>query len=258
VRVAPKWRFDQVRRCALAVARECERRLPGKATSKWWKEERTGVFIDYNQNARDRTVASAYSVRPLPDSRVSAPLAWDEVPTVEAEAFTIRTMPQRFAALGDLHAGIDKAFGDLTSLLDLVAKHESEGEGDAAWPPEYKKQEGEPPRVQPSRKKKPPDPDAPKKGRRQPKVPFVIVAQSPDDAAAKDGLERWKARHPEVAKLLVDSDILFDAMRGSSSTWMRIRVKLGNVPEDLRPKDEPPDPDDDPTRAWRERIRSDE
>ena len=132
-----------------------ERRAPDLATSKWWKEERHGVFLDYNQNAKDRTVASAYSIRPLPDARVSTPLTWDEVPTVEAEAFTIQTVPARFAAIGDPGAGIDDAVGSLEALLDLSRRHEAEGEGDAPWPPNYAKQAGEPPRVQPSKARRP-------------------------------------------------------------------------------------------------------
>ena len=155
VRIARDWTYPEVRRAALALARDVERRVPHAATSKWWKEERHGVFLDYNQNAKDRTVASAYSVRPLPDARVSTPLTWDEVPTVEAEAFTIATVPKRFAEFGDPGAGIDDAVGSLEALLDLSLKHEAEGEGDAPWPPNYAKQAGEPPRVQPSRKRRP-------------------------------------------------------------------------------------------------------
>ncbi len=152
VRIEPRWTFPEVRRAALALARDVERRAPALATSKWWKEERHGVFLDYNQNAKDRTVASAYSVRPLPDARVSTPLTWDEVPTVEAEAFTIDTVPARFAAIGDPGAGIDDAVGSLEALLELSARHEAEGVGDAPWPPNYAKQAGEPPRVQPSKR----------------------------------------------------------------------------------------------------------
>jgi DNA ligase D-like protein (predicted polymerase) len=154
VRIEPKWTFSQVRRAALAIARDVERRAPTIATSKWWKEERRGVFLDYNQNAKDRTVASAYSVRPLPDARVSAPLSWDEVPTCEAEAFTLRTVPDRFAKIGDPGAGIDAAVGSLEAVLELSAEHERGGEGDAPWPPNYRKQEGEPPRVQPSKQRR--------------------------------------------------------------------------------------------------------
>jgi bifunctional non-homologous end joining protein LigD len=154
VRIEPRWTYPEVRRAALAIARDVERRAPSIATSKWWKEERHGVFLDYNQNAKDRTVASAYSVRPLPDARVSTPLSWDEVPTCEAEAFTIATVPQRFAEIGDPGAGIDGAVGSLEALLELSGRHEAEGEGDAPWPPNYRKQAGEPPRVQPSRQRR--------------------------------------------------------------------------------------------------------
>ena len=154
VRIEPKWGFTEVRRCALALGREVERRAPVIATTKWWKEERHGVFIDYNQNARDRTVASAYSVRPTPDARVSCPLEWDEVPTVELADFTIRTVPQRYAERGDLGAGIDDEAYSLEPLLELVAKQEAEGQGDAAYPPHFPKAEGEPARVQPSKRRK--------------------------------------------------------------------------------------------------------
>ncbi|MFL5668277.1 MAG: DNA primase small subunit domain-containing protein [Chloroflexota bacterium] len=155
VRIEPRWTYPEVRRAALALARDVERRVPDLATSKWWKEERHGVFLDYNQNAKDRTVASAYSVRPLPDARVSTPLDWDEVATVEAEAFTIDTVPGRFAEIGDPGAGIDEAVGSLEGLLELSARDEAEGLGDAPWPPNYAKQAGEPPRVQPSRARRP-------------------------------------------------------------------------------------------------------
>ena len=151
VRIERRWTYPEVRRAALALARDVERRMPGAATSKWWKEERHGVFLDYNQNAKDRTVASAYSVRPLPDARVSTPLSWDEVPTVEAEAFTLKTVPARYAEIGDPGAGIDEAVGSLEALLELSREHEALGEGDAPWPPNYAKQAGEPPRVQPSK-----------------------------------------------------------------------------------------------------------
>src|SRR5215217_9651644 len=154
VRIERRWTYPEVRRAALAIARDVERRAPSIATSKWWKEERHGVFLDYNQNAKDRTVASAYSVRPLPDARVSTPLSWDEVPTVEAEAFTLQTVPARFASIGDPGAGIDDAVGSLDAVLELSRRHEAEGQGDAPWPPNYRKQEGEPPRVQPSKQRR--------------------------------------------------------------------------------------------------------
>jgi len=154
VRIQRRWTFQQVRAAALALAREVERRAPALATSKWWKEERHGVFIDYNQNAKDRTVASAYSVRPTPDARVSTPLSWEEVPQVEPEAFTLATVPDRFARAGDPHASIDEEPGSLESLLELSARQKGEGQADAPWPPHYAKQEHEPPRVQPSKRRK--------------------------------------------------------------------------------------------------------
>ncbi len=233
VRLERKWTFDQVRRAALAVAREVERRAPELATSKWWKEERHGVFLDYNQNAKDRTVASAWSVRPMPDARVSMPLQWDEVPGCDPAAFTIVTAPRR----DDAHAGIDKAAGSLDKLLELSAAQEAAGLGDAPWPPQYKKAAGEPKRVQPSRRKS-----------TQPLI-TVSKAQHKEDALA--GLERWKKRHPEAAKLLAVDDVLVDSMRGRSSTWTRIRLNLRHVPEDQRPAEETPDPDYDPWRAWK-------
>ncbi|MGZ4155293.1 MAG: DNA polymerase domain-containing protein, partial [Actinomycetota bacterium] len=154
-RIERAWTFPEVRRAALTIAREVERRAPDLATSKWWKEERHGVFIDYNQNAKDRTVASAYSVRPTPNARVSAPLSWDEVPDCDPDAFTIDTVPERFATIGDPWAGIDDAAGSLEPVLDLAAQHEAAGFGDAPWPPQYAKQPGEPPRVQPSKRRAP-------------------------------------------------------------------------------------------------------
>jgi bifunctional non-homologous end joining protein LigD len=240
VRVERRWSFDQVRRAALAIAREVERRVPDIATSKWWKEERHGVFLDYNQNAKDRTVASAWSVRPTPDARVSMPLEWDEVADCDPAEFTLVTAPARFATRGDASAGIDDAAGSLESILALSAAQEAAGLGDAPWPPNYRKQAGEPPRVAPSRAKK---------GRRQPTQPLITVANArfKDDALA--GLERWKERHPEAAAKLQVDDILVDAMRGRSSTWTRIRVNLRNVPDEERPAEETPDPDYDPWRG---------
>ena len=233
VRIEQKWEFGQVRRAALAFAREVERRAPGLATSKWWKEERQGVFLDYNQNAKDRTIAGAYSVRPTVDARVSAPLAWEEISACEPGDFTLRSMPARFAALGDRHAGIDEARCSLAALLELSARHEREGQGDAPWPPQYKKQPGEPARVQPSR-------------RRVPSRPLIEIgrAQRKEDAMA--GLERWRARHPDAASHLQPSDVLVDAMRGRFKTWTRIRVNLEHVPADLRPAQEALDPDAEP------------
>jgi DNA ligase D-like protein (predicted polymerase) len=247
-RIHPKWSFTDVRRAALAFSREIERRLPALATSKWWKEERRGVFLDYNQNAKDRTTASAYSVRPLPDARVSAPLTWEEVPDCEPEDFTVATMPARFKKIGDPHASMDQFPGSLEKLLELAERDEKSGLGDAPWPPHFRKMEGEASRVAPSRAKK----ASIRTQKRVPKMPLVVVANSPDKKKALAGLERWKIRHPKAATLLEPDDILIDSMRGRSSTWTRIRVNLRHVPEEIRPEQETPDPDDDPTREWRE------
>jgi bifunctional non-homologous end joining protein LigD len=253
VRIEPRWTFTEVRRAALALSRAVERRVPALASSKWWKEERHGVFLDYNQNAKDRTTCSAYSVRPLPDARVSAPLTWEEVGSCEPQDFTVFTMPDRFAQLGDPHAAMDTAAGSLESLLELAARDEAAGLGDAPWPPHFRKMEGESPRVAPSRAKTAAQ-SAPKPRTPRTKMPLLIIAHSPKKEAALEGLERWKAKHPEAAALLAIDDILIDSMRGASSTWTRIRVNLRHVPEDLRPPQETPDPDDDPTRAWREQT----
>jgi bifunctional non-homologous end joining protein LigD len=245
VRIEPRWTFSEVRRAALALSRAVERRVPTLASSKWWKEERHGVFLDYNQNAKDRTTCSAYSVRPLPDARVSAPLHWHEVPDSEPADFTVFTMPGRFAEVGDPHASMNAAPGSLEALLELAANDEAAGLGDAPWPPHFRKMEGEAPRVAPSRAK-----PAAKKAPRT-RMPLLVVANSPSKDAALAGLERWKNKHPEAASLLAVDDVLVDSMRGASSTWTRIRVNLRHVPEDLRPPQETPDPDDDPTREWR-------
>jgi bifunctional non-homologous end joining protein LigD len=244
VRIQPRWTFGEVRRSALALSRAVERRAPALASSKWWKEERHGVFLDYNQNAKDRTTCSAYSVRPLPDARVSTPLHWHEVPDCEPADFTVLTIPKRFAEYGDPHAGIDGAPGSLDKLLELAARDDAAGLGDAPWPPHFRKMEGEGPRVAPSRAK-----STAKKPRT--KMPLVVVANSPNRDAALAGLERWKSKHAQVAGLLAVDDVLVDSMRGRSSTWTRIRVNLRHVPEGIRPRRETPDPDDDPTRQWR-------
>jgi DNA ligase D-like protein (predicted polymerase) len=286
VRIEPKWTYPEVRRAALAIARDVERRAPGIATAKWWKEERHGVFLDYNQNAKDRTVASAYSVRPLPDARVSAPLSWDEVPSCEAEAFTIATVPARFERIGDPGAGIDAAVGSLEAVLELSQRHEAEGEGDAPWPPNYRKQEGEPPRVQPSRQRRAtadystpeaaaerernreaqerrfiaeaerraaakaagqPIPSKPTPtGRRRSNVPVIEISRAKTKAEALEGLERWKGRHPAAAAALQEADVLVDGMRGRSSLWYRVRVNLTHVPEADRPEQEALEVDYDP------------
>jgi bifunctional non-homologous end joining protein LigD len=242
VRLHRRWSFSQVRRAALALARDVERRAPTLATSKWWKEERHGVFLDYNQNAKDRTVASAYSVRPKPDGRVSAPVTWDELQECRPEEFTLRTMPARFAAIGDRHATIDEHPCSLEPLLELSARQEAEGLGDAPWPPHYAKQPGEPPRVAPSRKKSERSPG----GRRVPTKPLVEIGRAHKKEDALAGLERWKARHPDVASHLQPADVLVDSMRGRSSTWTRVRVNLEHVPEQVRPEPEPLDPDEKP------------
>jgi bifunctional non-homologous end joining protein LigD len=234
VRIEQRWTFGEVRRAALALAREVERRAPNIATSKWWKEERQGVFVDYNQNAKDRTVASAYSVRPTPEARVSAPLGWEEVPDCEPTDFTLATMPERFLRVGDRHADIDAHAGSLEQLLELSAKHEREGLGDAPWPPHYEKQKGEPPRVQPSK-------------RRVSKFPLIEIGRAPKKEDVLAGLERWKKRHPKAAEHLEPADVLVDSMRGRFTTWTRIRVNLQHVPVDLRPDQEPLDPDETPS-----------
>jgi len=282
VRIQQRWTFTEVRRAALALSREIERRAPKLATSKWWKEERHGVFLDYNQNAKDRTTCSAYSIRPLPDARVSTPLRWDEIPDCEPGDFTVLTVPARFEAIGDPNAAMDEAAGSLEKLLELADRDEAAGLGDAPWPPHFRKTESEPTRVAPSRAKgvkaaaraangprekgvkavakgvkaareneaKPGKVASP--GKRKATMPLIVVANSQSKEAALAGLERWKAKHPDAALHLAVDDILVDSMRGRSTTWTRIRVNLRNVPEKIRPAQETPDPDDDPTRAWRE------
>jgi bifunctional non-homologous end joining protein LigD len=280
VRIERQWGYGEVRRAALALARDVERRAPSIATSKWWKEERHGVFLDYNQNAKDRTVASVYSVRPLPDARVSMPLRWEEVPDVVAEDFTLATVPGLYASRGDAGAGIDDAVGSLEDLLELSARDEAEGLGDAPWPPNYAKQAGEPPRVQPSRQRKAteeydtPEAEAQREkarqalerrmasaaeeraqfagtrptptGRRRSTIPVIEIARAAKQADAMAGLERWKTRHPAAAAALEPADVLVDSMRGRSTTWTRIRVNLSRVAETDRPPQEPLDPDYDP------------
>jgi bifunctional non-homologous end joining protein LigD len=271
VRIQQRWTFPQVRRAAVALAREVERRAPTIATSKWWKEERHGVFIDYNQNAKDRTVAAAYSVRPKPDARVSAPMTWDEIDVSDPADFTIATMPARFEKVGDRHRDIDAHPCSLDALLELAASHEKEGLADAPWPPQYKKQPGEAPRVQPSRARKGTarsktpvagtrqggdwsgateeqigawkswDPlESTGVSRRTSRHPLIEIVRADRKEDALAEVERWKAKHPDVAALLEPADIMVDAMRGRSSTWTRVRVNLRNVPEALRPRPETP------------------
>ena len=285
VRIEPRWSFTEVRRAALALSREVERRAPALATSKWWKEERHGVFLDYNQNAKDRTTCSAYSVRPVRGAQVSAPLAWDEVPAAELADFTVLTMPARYAAIGNPHAAMNGSAGSLDGLLELAARDEREGLGDAPWPPHFAKGEGEPTRVQPSKAKGFSDqlgegfgekrfrkravmkvaagetapaaegeaaaaPARKTAAKRASKFPLITVSQSPDKAAVMAGLERWKQAHPEAAALLAEDDVLVDRMRGSAYIWYRIRLNLRHVPEAERPAQGVIDPDDDPTREW--------
>ena len=275
VRIEPRWTYPEVRRAALALARDVERRVPDLATSKWWKEERHGVFLDYNQNAKDRTVASAYSVRPLPDARVSTPLTWDEVPTVEAEAFTIDTVPARFAAIGDPGAGIDEAVGSLEGLLELSARDEAEGLGDAPVAAELR-QAGRraaarpavtcPPARSPST-----SPGAARRAARRPRSPPSARPPSPPatrmPACRPSGsapsrrrpgaarrrsrssrspgpssrTARWRASSagrpatPTSSTYLEPADVLVDGMRGRSAVWYRVRVNLIHVPEEMRP-----------------------
>jgi len=258
VRIQRRWTFSEVRRGAVALSREIERRVPKLASSKWWKEERHGVFLDYNQNAKDRTTCSAYSVRPLPDARVSMPLRWDEVMDCDPADFTILTAPQRFAEIGDPHAEMDQAPGSIDKLLELAERDQESGLGDAPWPPHFRKMAGEATRVAPSRARSTGSTKSAKKPAKKPriKMPLIVVANSPDKEAALAGLERWKKKHRKIAKLIKVEDVLVDSMRGRSSTWTRIRVNLRHVPENLRPPHELPDPDDDPTREWRSRRRA--
>jgi len=251
VRIEQRWPFTEVRRAALALSRAVERRAPALASSKWWKEERHGVFLDYNQNAKDRTTCSAYSVRPLPDARVSTPLQWYEVPDCNPAEFTVLTVPKRVAELGDPYADMDSAPGSLEKLLELAAQDEAAGLGDAPWPPHFRKMEGEAPRVQPSRARSGAKKATVKKPRSR--APLLVIANSPNRAAAVAGLERWKSKHPEVASLLAADDVLVDSMRGCSSPGTRTRLNLRNGPEGSPPPQETPDPDDDPTREWRNR-----
>ena len=238
VRIEPRWTFAEVRRAAVALSRAVERRLPTLASSKWWKEERHGVFLDYNQNAKDRTTCSAYSVRPLPDARVSTPLYWHEVTECDPADFTMFTVPKRFAEIGDPHDKMDSASGSLEQLLELAERDESAGLGDAPWPPHFRKMEGEGARVAPSRAKSGKSAGAKSAKKPRAKMPLIVVASSPDKAAALAGLERWKNKYVEAAGFLAPEDVLVDSMRSRSSTWTRIRVNLRNVPEAIRPQQE--------------------
>lgn len=212
VRIAPEWAYPDVRLAAETLAREVETRAPGLATARWWKEERgESVFVDFNQNAKDRTVASAYSVRPLPDARVSTPLTWDEVRERRPEEFTVLTVPERFAAIGDPHAGIDDAVGSLEGLLALAERM-----GPAEKPP--RGSDGS--------------------GRRASTMPLIEVARTKTKPEALDALQTWRSRHPEAASALHPADVLLDGMRGSSSLWYRVRVNLQHVPDAERPAQE--------------------
>jgi DNA ligase D-like protein (predicted polymerase) len=214
VRIHPRWTFAQVRRAALGFAREVSVRAPEIATAKWWKEERRGVFLDYNQNARDRTTCCAYSVRAREDARVSMPLTWDEFVVCDPAAFTLRTVPPRFAERGDAHAEIDAHPGTLDALLELADRHDVDSRGEA------------------------------------PKLPVITVAQAKLKPEALAGLERWKEKHPQVVAKLAPEDILVDTNRGRATAWYRIRINLKNVPVDERPPPEPPDPDYDPRAEY--------
>ena len=243
VRIQPKWTFVEVRRAALAFAREVERRAPTIATAKWWKEERRGVFLDYNQNARDRTTCCAYSLRAREDARVSMPLAWDDFVVADPAEFTLRTVPAIYKARGDAHAAIDDNPGSLDALFELAAKQEAEGEQDAPWPPMFAKQAGEGSRVQPSRAK------GAGAGRR-PKLPVITIAQAKQKPDALAGLERWKAKYPDVAAKLAPEDILIDTNRGRATAWYRVRINLKNVPPAEHPPQEEPDPNYDPKTEY--------
>ncbi|MBE4718724.1 non-homologous end-joining DNA ligase [Pseudarthrobacter sp. AB1] len=212
VRIAPQWSYRDVRLAAETLAREIENRAPGLATARWWKEERgESVFVDFNQNAKDRTVASAYSIRPLPDARVSTPLTWDEVRSIRPEQFTVRTVPGRFADAGDPHAGIDGAVGALDGLLALAAR---------LGPAEKAPRSGD------------------GSGRRQSVMPLIEVARTKSKAKAVAALDEWKTRHADIVPALRPADVLVDGMRGSSSLWYRVRVNLQHVPEAERPLQE--------------------
>jgi DNA ligase D-like protein (predicted polymerase) len=221
-RIERQWRFKQVRLAAETVAREVERRVPDVATARWWKEERHGVFVDFNQNAFDRTIASAWSVRPTHDARVSTPLGWDEVPGCRPEVFTLRAVLERYADRGDPWEAIGTSAGSLDPLLELAE------------------------RLGPAEK-------APKgTGRRTMTMPLLEIARAKSEAEARAGLDRWRERHPDAAGRLEPADVLVDRMRGSSSLWYRIRVNLQHVPEGLRPPQEELEVDYDPWagRAW--------
>ena len=218
-RIAPRWEFRQVRLAAQTVAREVERRVPDAATSRWWKEEREGVFVDFNQNAKDRTVASAYSVRATPDARVSTPLHWDEVADCQPDAFTIDTVPARFAEMGDPWAGMDDAVGELDRLLMLAEEMGPPEKAPRGAKDTVRRGEGA-------------------SGRRQSTKPLIEIARTKTKDEAMAALDTWRDRYPAAAGLLRAADVLVDGMRGPSSIWYRIRINLQHVPADQRPPQE--------------------
>jgi bifunctional non-homologous end joining protein LigD len=261
VRIKQEWTFPEVRQAALAISREVARRAPAIATSRWWKEERQGVFLDYNQNAKDRTTAAAYSVRPTDDARVSMPLTWKELETIDPREFNLKTAPARFREVGYSHGAMEAFAGDLSKALELASRQAAEGETDAPWPPHFPKSADEPPRVQPSKRRRASEARSEPRersreralrpsGTRRSIMPLVEISRAKIKEDALAGLERWKARHPDVVPFLEPADVLVDGMRGRYSIWTRIRVNLIHVPEELRPKQEALDPDYDPWVEW--------
>ncbi len=253
-RIAPEWSFSDVRRAGQAIAREVERRAPKIATARWWKEERQGVFIDYNQNAKDRTTASAFSVRPTADARVSMPLTWDEVPTVDPAEYTLMSAPARWLDAGSVHADMDAHVGRLDAALALAAEQKADGLDEAepqrALGGSAGAGEEGGPRDSGAR--------GGRKSRRRSTMPLIEIARAKKKDDALAGLERWKDQHPTVVPHLLPPDVLVDGMRGRHSLWYRVRVNLQHVPEDIRPPQGPLDPDYDPWTEWRRRAASEE
>ncbi|HEY7223763.1 MAG TPA: non-homologous end-joining DNA ligase [Micromonosporaceae bacterium] len=243
VRVRPQWTFTELRRAGLTIARLVEQRVPELATSRWWKEERHGVFVDFNQNAKDRTQCSAYSVRPTPDARVSTPLRWDEVATCDPADYTFATVPSRVASLGDPGEGIDEAAGSLDTLLAIAEEHRAAGLADAPSPAQVDRG---------SVAEAPPGKSSGASGRRRSSMPLIEIARAASKAEALAGLERWKSRHAAVLPHLAEDDVLVDSMRGRSSLWYRVRVNLRHVPAGQRPPQEELEVDFDPFAAWRD------
>jgi bifunctional non-homologous end joining protein LigD len=240
-RVHPQWTFTELRRAGLALAREVEERAPDIATSRWWKEERHGVFVDYNQNSKDRTTCSAYSVRPTPDARVSTPLRWAEVPDCDPADYTLATVPARLAAGGDPAEGIDEAVGSLAPLLELADRHRAAGLPDAP-----------PPTAGGKVATAAPGKTSGASGRRRSTMPMIEIARAATREEALAGLERWKPRYPTIWPMLAESEVLVDSMRGRSSLWYRIRLNLRSVPEEQRPPQEALEVDFDPFAEWRD------